>query len=247
MPLHLKHDSTQGFSLIEILVALGVGAIVLLATKDSVLESIRLQKMAKERSRLQFIEQDIRRAVFDKTSFGVSASKNPPLGTCVNLDDKPCKVEAQDFKLYLTPTLLASGNFGFPGQSCSSAGGCPIEVKTSFTPICAVPTNCDAAQTLQIDYQIFVSGALFKKGMIRLENGKSNFSDEAVSCDFDKDNRPTFASKVEPGKLSCIPAPSLTRNVVGVKPGDCKANLEVLVGFAADGSPICKPLKRTTI
>lgn len=235
--------TAQGFSLIEMMIAIGIGGLLTILGKDYVMSALRLQQLARDRNSLQNLEQDLRRAALDSSMWAISSSKDKTLENCVKTDSINCQPGSHPLRLYLTDTRLATGNFSGPGKACSGKA-CPILITANFTGICKAPGACDAAAFVQVDYEISVDGALYRKGLFRLVNTEAQFSDNAVSCGFDASGRIMLANQIEPSKVNCVDAPAISRTVSGVKPGNCKPNEELLTGFAADGTPICQAIKR---
>ncbi|WP_141734404.1 hypothetical protein [Oligoflexus tunisiensis] len=239
----MKRNYTEAFSLLECIVALGLGLVLLLFVKSSLFSALSLQSFTKDRSVWQMLEDDLRRSFLDDAAFALAKTQNPMLLTCVTQDETNCPAGPKPIKLFLAKDLPTTGGFSALRSPCSG-NGCPVRIEAVFTGVCRQPGPCDMAGTIVVDYRILVDDALYRQGSLQRNNLEREGSDDSLNCEADASGEVGFAASVSPTGVDCIKAPALNRSVTGILPGDCILGKEVLVGFAAGGQPICSPIRK---
>jgi hypothetical protein len=239
----MKRNNTDAFSLLESVIALGLGLGLLLFVKNTLYDAFSLQSFTKDRSVWQMLEDDLRRSFLDEAAFSMAKAQNPQLLTCVTQDETPCPAGPRPVKLFLTKDLPTTGEFSGLRSPCSQSG-CPVKIEAEFTGVCRGATPCDMAGTIVLDYRILVDGALYRQGSMQRNNLEREASDDTLHCENNPSGEVGFVSRIGASDVTCINVPTLNRSITGIQPGDCVLGKEVLVGFEAGGQPICAPIKK---
>lgn len=238
---YLKIES--GFSLIETVLALGLGLGLLAFVKDPLMSTLQLNALTKDENAWQNLENDLRRSVLDNALFAIAQKQNPVLDHCLQADDLPCPAGRHPVHLYLSEKRLSTGPMAAPGIPCTGSP-CALEVQATFNGVCRTTVACDAVGAVEFDYRILVAGKVFRQGYLQRNNKVKNIVDENQACQVDDLGRSGFAQSIGPTSIGCLAAPRLNRKVSGIELGDCLRGRELLVGFDAGGKRICEAIKR---
>jgi hypothetical protein len=251
----IKHNNSSGFSIVELLISMGIGVALLSFSSSFVLRALSVSKVVKSRSLIGDIENRIRYAANSSESLNHSATFEPKLSACLESDGVICNstLAAESFPIYLsngTRRLRLTGTLSEQGAPCTL--GCPILVRASFKAECGLTSTCDKARSILVIYDILVDSIVVRSGAIyhRVDTVETvEAEDGAYACGFDKaTGLPMFAESAEPlyGKINCVAMPGISKTVSGVTPGDCIAGKEVLIGFdPVTTAKICAPAVMT--
>ncbi len=235
----------SGFSLLEMMVTLGISLAVLALVREPLLSTLSLRKTVQDQNVWQNLENNVRWSILNDALFDSAVNANSELSDCVRADSKLCDETRYSIDLFLGPGRKSTGKFKGAGETCQS-GVCPIVVEASFAGLCRGLAPCDAASSLAIDYRILVEGNLFKQGSVYRPNVIMNIADDNRACDVDRLGRSSFVHKIGPlpQNLDCREPPKLERKITGVQIGECSNVNDILLGFDGDGKLICKPYLR---
>ena len=235
----------SGFSVLELLIALGISMILLVFGGQNLLNIQELHKSVQDRAVMTSIEENVKRAIL--FNLPDSTRKNAALKNCLTTTGK-CRVKRTRFSLYQGKNIV-SGRYNANGGKCREGfKKCPMMVAAYFTPICKEgKASCDVARSFFVDYKIFLGKTPIKKGSLRTSNFQKTVSDVNFSCDVDSRGITRIAKSIDMdrsrnNKISCLDAPKIEAKVTGITPKDCLPNQELLVGFTAAGAAICEPI-----
>lgn len=243
MRRHQSMHSQAGFSILELVIALGLTTIIAFYAVDNLLLSQEMAKLSENRVVLSHLEKNLQLAVFDTRSFFETATKNPILYSCLKEDNRNCPSKPQDIEFMQTKDIPLSGSYLANGEMCDPKEDCPLKLLTSFEAICGNVTPCDRARYIVVNYEIRFEENVLLKGNIRRTFAVKPVSDDSFSCEVDNFGRSKLAFGLRPSGVDCNELPELQRQISGVTPSDCKGGTEILAGFNADGSAICQPIK----
>lgn len=240
----------RGFSLIEVLVAAGIGVAVLSFAGSEIRRSMELKRLVTKHDIIGNLEEKIRRAVKDPVSMERSGKGDKKLESCLQADKDNCETSGGDFDLVsvsggtdgnIVQTL--TGSYNGSGASCTA--GCPLKVETSFKAVCrGSVATCDVGETIVVSYRILVDEHVFRSGVVTIVNPVDGAGDDNLACGLDERNLPKFANHVSQATMSCLPLPVGARRLTGVNPGSCVMGKEVMVGFDPGTKEIiCVPAK----
>lgn len=229
----------QGFSVTELMISLLLGTVIIGYSTVTIKDMFAIQKISNDVTILSKLEEDIRLALHLQTALKKSAIKNTNLANCLSDNGGTCRVRSTRFNLYLLDRAPLSGSYDRDGKKCR--GNCLIQVQTSFLPICQ-STPCKRANSLVFTYRIEVDGIPVKSGSVTKTNNHRDISDDNDGCPVDSSNRITLANRLSPSGIRCLEVPKPNRTMEGIQSTKCESGLEVLVGFRANGTGICKPV-----
>lgn len=235
------NDQQSGLGLIELIVSMTIVATLASFAVSQFASVQNLQRFVETRDRLIVLENLVRFAISNDRALRQTIKQNETLASCMKNAGNACKSVPRPLTLWLSSKTRIDGTYDLDGRRCQG-GGCPVDMKVEFYTSCRGNGSCERVKALYFSYKLYVEGILFKKGLTRrlFENGAS---DEGALCESDDNGRTKFASAILGGNMKCTPSPSFSRNLNGISPQDCKVGKEVLVGFGADGKPICEKIK----
>lgn len=231
---------SDGFNLLELMIATGLAAACIFWTKDQIMESLNLRSLVSERNHLQMLEQDLRHSFLNDGSFLLNMQNSPSIKTCMESDQIPCPNE-KSIELISILNKPVTGGFASSNKSCSGRA-CPIQIVAKLRGTCASGNSCDVVSSLIVDYTITVDRGIYRKSFMQRMKPIDNPSDENQDCPDDDQDRTSFANSISPDKLACIYPIGPKQTLLGVKPSRCQLGLEILSGFTISGDPICQSI-----
>lgn len=253
----LQFQTSDGFSLIEMLITLVVGSVVSMFAFNLIKGSMESNKLAKRLNVVNELESKVAMAFANERSFLKTKASNKALDACLDSgggDD--CKMVDAPIDLWLISgdesnpvERKLTGSYDAELKPCQT--GCPLELVTKFTADCNTKkASCDVASSINVLYEIKLNGQPLKGGMLSRKIASNDVSDENHSCPVSAtDGTATFLNSVQGGpvkpELTCAAPPRPSRTLHNVNAGECKRGIEVLAGFDASGNIICIPVQFT--
>lgn len=232
----------EGFSLIEMMVTLALTIGLSYFAVDNILMVKELAKLTENKIIISNLEEDVRATITQKSRFFATSKKNTYIKNCLLEDGKFCPTDSQDLKLWVSSKQPLPVKFYADGRRCN-LDECPIEAKATYRGICELTSRCDKIASSLVEYTITAGDVVMKRGSIRRNVSSETFSDTNEVCENQPEGRKLLVSDMRAGRLNCVPAPPFERSITGAVSGTCVMGKEVLVGFDAEGAPVCEAIK----